>query len=329
MDAWLYKGASNAALTRPQRAQLHALATAPPPAAQRARLLGRGLGLVAALMLGTGLIFWVAANWPLMGRVAKLGLIQAALALCVVVACVWPRARTGALLTATLVQGGLLAYVGQTYQTGADAWQLIAVRAGLSLVWVVTQRSDLLWTVWVGIAALALALWTGRAGLLSLLQRGWAPIGWDEFAGMGLWLVLAAVPWLVSRLPLTRLPQGLGWWSHRLAVTLALASWTSLALGHLLMRPSPTGTVVLALALIGGVGAVAWHSRWRDLTTLALAVFAAQLLLFAVVVRALQDQLDEPAVWLLLSLLAIAALATSASGLFRLQQRWHAQEVSS
>ena len=35
---------------------------------------------------------------------------------------------------------GLLAFVGQTYQTGADAWQLFATWAALALVWALGRR---------------------------------------------------------------------------------------------------------------------------------------------------------------------------------------------
>src|SRR5690606_21168947 len=113
----------------------YALAVAPGTPQALERRIRSGLLLVAALLLASGLIFWVAANWQGQTRLFKLGLIEGGLALSVLAALVWPRVRVAALLCATLVLGGLLAYVGQTYQTGADAWQLFATWAALSLVW--------------------------------------------------------------------------------------------------------------------------------------------------------------------------------------------------
>ena len=58
--------------------QLAGLGAAPPDfAARTARLLVAA----AALLIGTGAIFWFAANWQEWGRMAKLGLLQGGLAL--------------------------------------------------------------------------------------------------------------------------------------------------------------------------------------------------------------------------------------------------------
>ena len=41
-----------------------------------ARALARGVAIAAAALIGLGIILWIAANWPALGRVAKFALLQ-------------------------------------------------------------------------------------------------------------------------------------------------------------------------------------------------------------------------------------------------------------
>ena len=52
------------------------------------RDLARGASLLAAVLAGAALVFWVAANWSRMMPDARLAGVQGALALCVVMAAV-------------------------------------------------------------------------------------------------------------------------------------------------------------------------------------------------------------------------------------------------
>src|SRR5690606_35472031 len=90
---------------------------------------------LAALLLASAGICWLAANWEQASDIQKLAGIQILLVLLVALA--WRamgRSSSAAgrdfsgfgVLTslAGVAVGGLLALVGQIYQTGADAWQL-------------------------------------------------------------------------------------------------------------------------------------------------------------------------------------------------------------
>ena len=82
------------------------------------------LGVIA---LAASLVFFFAYNWDAMGRYAKFGLAEGAIVLAI--CCYYKFAHkpivTNATLTlAALMLGALLALYGQTYQTGADPWQL-------------------------------------------------------------------------------------------------------------------------------------------------------------------------------------------------------------
>ena len=67
--------------------------------------LHRGLAVLAAMLLGAGLIFWVAANWQEQTRAFKLHLLEGAVLASAGAALLWPRGRTALLLLAG--NGGL------------------------------------------------------------------------------------------------------------------------------------------------------------------------------------------------------------------------------
>ncbi|BBI59929.1 hypothetical protein HSBAA_12350 [Vreelandella sulfidaeris] len=104
----------------------------------------------------------MAYNWAEMGRWLRFGVVQGALVLVVGVA-VWANTSRVdakvALTAASLLVGVLLALFGQTYQTGADPWQLFFIWALLILPWVYIVRFELLWLLWLGLLNAALGLY--------------------------------------------------------------------------------------------------------------------------------------------------------------------------
>ena len=137
------------------------VAGATPDAASWRRFFDRLLVVAGALLVAVGVIFFVAFNWQAMGRFAKLGMLESLVLLPALYALISGgrvlRARA-ALLFTVLVLGGLLALVGQTYQTGADSYELFLAWALLALPWVLAGRWPPLWAVWWTLINLALAL---------------------------------------------------------------------------------------------------------------------------------------------------------------------------
>ena len=105
--------------------------------------LARGTAMLAAALMGLGVIFWVAANWDTLSHLGRFGLLEAVLVAAALGAVLRPAWRAPLALLVFLVTGGLRAGIGQTYQAGADPWQLFAVWAalGLPLAWVVQLSS--------------------------------------------------------------------------------------------------------------------------------------------------------------------------------------------
>jgi uncharacterized membrane protein len=113
------------------------------------------------LALSCGLIFFIAANWQDIGRFAKFAIVEAFIVLSILA--YWRyRENTlianGALFSSILAVGALMALFGQTYQTGADPWQLFFNWALLVTPWVLVSRFAPIWITWVVLLNLALGL---------------------------------------------------------------------------------------------------------------------------------------------------------------------------
>lgn len=126
-----------------------------------------GIGLLNAsgiAALGAGVIFFVAANWQQYGVMGRFALIQAALVAAAGLA-FWrpPPAALGhaTLVLATLLTGALLALFGQTYQTGADVYELFFAWAALAFPFALASRSGAVWATWWVVLNIAFALYCG------------------------------------------------------------------------------------------------------------------------------------------------------------------------
>jgi len=108
-----------------------------------------------------GVIFFFAYNWQDMSRFTKFALIESLMLLSTFAYIRFAKTRliTSVTLTGmTLFTGALLALVGQTYQTGADPWQLFATWSLLVLPWVLIARATSLWILWGVLINLSLSL---------------------------------------------------------------------------------------------------------------------------------------------------------------------------
>lgn len=227
--------------------------------------LTRWAGVIAC---AAALVFFIAFNWQELPRVAKFAVLQAALAACALTA--WWRGasaptRQAALVGAMLVCGVLLAFVGQTYQTGADPWQLFLSWALLILPWVIAARLTLVWTGWLLLMNLAVSLYLGRAA-------GFADTVFDSAVGPIPLFWLNAVAWAAGRW-LLRGSASRGITRGAAALTLAHASLLLIAwvfvgqegvtsMWEWVSRVAALGTFPVLLTL---------YTRSRDAAVLSLA----------------------------------------------------------
>jgi len=115
-----------------------------------------GLALVFAVM------FFIAYNWHDLGRFAKFGLMEGLIVLSVFAYWNLDENEVPAklsLLMASIFLGVLLALYGQTYQTGADTWQLFFNWALLMLPWAIIGRFPANWILWIALINLSIVLY--------------------------------------------------------------------------------------------------------------------------------------------------------------------------
>lgn len=117
---------------------------------------------LGAILLLSGVIFFFAYNWEDLTRFHKFAVLEIAILLLVLLA--WHKkletlSGKAVTLSAAILFGPLLAVFGQTYQTGADPYQLFLGWAALIFVWVVISRFSGLWLLWLLIMNVGIALY--------------------------------------------------------------------------------------------------------------------------------------------------------------------------
>lgn len=283
----------------------------PPRALARIPL---ALALAGAGCAGLGLIFLVAANWSHLSRFQQFTLLQLlVLAPCAVLAG-YGRGRAALGLLALVATGGLFAYFGQTYQTGADPWQLFAVWAALALPLACCSRSDTVWAAWALIALVGIALWEhAHGGYAWQARSGGAAVKIIGTAGAaGLTLALRTFG---------RRYLGAGDWAYRFALVLT-ASWLTILAILELGRSMPSGAYYwFGVLLAGAAGALIAHAKPFDIVPASVIALCLNVLLVAGLVKLLVDDAHGDS-WigalLIVGLIAAGLLASSIKLILRL-----------
>ncbi|OGW33041.1 MAG: hypothetical protein A2X59_03895 [Nitrospirae bacterium GWC2_42_7] len=178
------------------------------------------------VLLAAGVIFFFAYNWKDIGSLARFGIVELLIA-AAVGGCIWvgteKPAGKASLFAASLLVGALLALFGQTYQTGADTFELFITWAVLILPWTVVSRLPAMWVLLIALVNVAVTFYfrsfPGVFGLLFGPERQlWVLFTFNSIA-LVLWeLSSAHFIWLRERWA-TRL---LGFAGGGLITTLAI-----------------------------------------------------------------------------------------------------------
>lgn len=292
-----------------------------PDRSQWRAFLDRLLLWLGVVMLAAGAIFFLAYNWDNLGRYAKFALAEALIL--AALALLWWQgleriAGKAALLAAALFTGALLALIGQTYQTGADTFELFAAWAVAILPFALLGRFPALWVLWLALANLAVVLYfqafRGIFGVLFGPERLlWLLFGLNTLA-LAAWegLVLAGLAWLRER------------WAPRLIATAGGGLVTALAVMDI-FRSNQFG--------LGGPVWLAWlaaayvvyRHRLKDVYVLAGGVLSAVVVVASLLGRLMADSRAEAGVFLLIGLVVIGM---SAAGGYWLKQVANEEEGS-
>lgn len=297
------------------------------------------LTLCGALFLASGIVFFFAWNWADMHHYTKLALIQSLVIVCGLLA-LWRGLDTLAgrlcLLVAGIVLGPLLAVFGQTYQTGADLWELFRVWTLLLIPLAFAGRQTGLWFLTWLVGTLWGVLYMGRLDLLNalfvaqypefLLAQALGLVAWE--AASRRWST--AQPWLASR------------WLPRLVLFCALGSLTfsvcefifSAQSGYgfryahrsLFLPMNPTNFAVYIASMAGGWF---WYRRKNpDLFMLGCGVLSANIVLVAFLIRARFMIYADLSAVLLWGLLIIGLTAASGKLLLSWQKELELEEAA-
>ena len=316
------------------------VAGARPSAAEQLRFGIRMLALAGVLSLAAGVIFFVAANWDELRVVGRFALLETLFVATVAVA-IWqpPPLALGryGLLGAFILAGALLALFGQTYQTGANLYELFLTWALLGLPLVIAGRWSVPWAAWVAVLNTALALycgWRPEGGLLWLVFSGFAMpptllIMVPAVVNLGLWGLCEATQ--NTALERTFAQQAPGWLRRFIiACAVAFGTW---AAGFAIMRDLFDSTEFQngdaeTLLLHGVVLAVAGFQTVRRHTDVfPLAMIAASLIVLGAF--AIGRSLRHEDTGMLFALSAWLVISSTVAGrvLLRLVRSWRSEEA--
>jgi uncharacterized membrane protein len=259
--------------------------------------------VVGAALVLAGLFIFFAWNWGGMRPSVKFTLLETGLTAAVLAAMLYGRHRTEGklfLFIASLITGVLLVLCGQVYQTGADAWELLAGWSLLIFGWVAVGRSALLWAFWLGLVHVAVFLfWIHIAG----------PAYGLSFAAVGLSLATIDILFLILREQ--GWSRGLAWlqekWTRPLLLALSLFFLCLPIMEMILSGGSSLGQIlcVPAWLLLAGGGYIRYRRRLQDVVALGLIIASGCLLLSALIGRLLLAGGDGEGSFIIFALLVL------------------------
>ncbi|MES2319647.1 MAG: DUF2157 domain-containing protein [Pseudomonadota bacterium] len=272
-----------------------------------ARTVAFGAAILGAALGGLGIIFWVAANWDMLSRSERFALLQAVIVVMCAGAFLRPAARVPLSVLALLTIGGLFAYFGQTYQTGADPWQLFALWAALSLPLCLGVRHDALWAPWALVAMSAISLWIhAHAG------HSWEVDASSLAVHLSGWSMALLLPLALS--PAFGRHTGSGLASFRVSLILACVIVTiTAAIGLTGKQVAPQ--YALGLLMLGAAGVLFSLPRFVDTFALSTVGLGLNILLVCGTANwLLRDKVgNDVGEFVLIGLVAAVMLAATVS----------------
>ncbi|TDY00007.1 DUF2157 domain-containing protein [Thiohalophilus thiocyanatoxydans] len=280
---------------------------------------------LGGLALAFAVLFFVAYNWSELGRLFRFALVEVLIVAAIIV--YW-KLGTGrmagkvALLGGTICLGVLLALYGQTYQTGADPWQLFFNWALLILPWVVIGRFAPLWLVWLALINISISLYF-RAFPNAFDLIGIVPWNSGVYWVLFLFNTLALTLWELAARRWSFMAQR---WAIRLVALGSGYAVTWLALISILANGMSDRAGLLSgliwLLWLAGMGWV-YRYRIRDLFMLTGCCLSAIVVMTTLLARYMLEG-DPVGAFLLLALMVMGAGSGSLVWLKRLHREWQA-----
>ncbi len=273
--------------------------------------------ILGAALLLSGIIFFFAFNWSRISGLMKLGIIE--LPLLGLILVVW---KTGVqklggrmlLLSASTLVGVFLAVFGQTYQTGADAWQLFSLWSLLIIPWVFLSRFPGLYLLWIVLINIAVILHHQQTR--------------ESIDGLPTWLYLLLALliffFLAGREFLDA--RGIDWvsqlWPRRLLLSALLfylvVPTIALIMTERSVRLEDVLATVLFTIFVYGAAIYFWR-RVQDLSALALLVLSCDIVLLFLLGRVILEFSHDSGMILLLALAVMTVFTLSGRWLVKIR----------
>ena len=279
------------------------------------QFIDRVMMVLGGLALAFSVMFFVAYNWDDIGKFAQFGLVEAFIAVAIMGFWKLGGDTLGgkiSLLVGTLMVGVLLALHGQTYQTGADPWQLFANWALLIVPWVIVGRFAAVWMIWIGLINLSVVLYFQAF----LFFSSDFAVGWTIFLVNTAALVVGEY-----------FARRRSWLSERGAFRLlALGSGGPLTWMAAMAIFEPLSLQTLSVVFWAGVLAslyFIYRTKIRDLFMLAGGCLSVIVVTISYLLWLFMDKFEEAGL-LLIAVAVIGLAAASAIWLRHVQQEWQA-----
>lgn len=279
--------------------------------------LGNLLLWLGVIALSSSVMFFIAYNWDDLGRFAKFGLVEVFITASVFFYW-WSNKKSAltntldvpqkskllgkaTLLVASLSIGVLLAFYGQTYQTGADTWQLFFTWALLIIPWTIIAQFPALWIILLALINITVNLYIETfGGFLGGLFDSNKSFLWITTVING----IAFIIWELLKGRLSWLNEN---WAMRIVAFSAGLPLTFLVIDTIFDRHQSFSIAYLVWAVAMVVIYVVYRKFKPDVFMLAMACLSGSAVILSFAGYILFDTLDfETGAFLLLAILVIA-----------------------
>lgn len=273
---------------------------------------------LGGLALAFAAMFFIAYNWNDLGRFAKLAMMEGLIVLSIFAYWKLDESKIPAkvsLLMACIFLGVLLALYGQTYQTGADPWQLFFNWALFMLPWAIIGRFPAIWILWLVLINLSIILFhmTFRNALWMMFDSEMDMLWW-----VFLFNTVALVAWEILEKKWVWLAER---WATRLLAVVSGTAITWLVLYAIFdHRQGNAISAVIWVFWLAGLYFV-YRIKTPDLFMLAGGCLSGIVVVISFLGRHLLDHSDAGG-FLLLALLIIGLGTGAAIWLRNVHREW-------
>lgn len=274
---------------------------------------------IGSTALGLSVLFFIAFNWLEFGRFAKFALVEISLVAAVVCYLFFkatPLLAKASITVASILVGVLLALFGQTYQTGADPWQLFVIWACLILPWAMTARFSVLWLICLVLCNTSFALY------VDVHNRHLIELFWQDAGLWGLFAInlLSLIIWQLASQKMKWLQDG---FSERIIAVTVAVFITILALISVENTSMLNNLALPIWALCMGLACWVYRYKTIDLFMLAIGCLSGIIVVVGLCVSLLFNSGDIVGAFLLLTIIVVGLGAVAAKWLNSLHKLVH------